>query len=107
MCFIFYLSSRQTTGIHSVVVNRFYILKTFHLVEYAILAILLFYATLSHFSTILIAYLFSITDEYHQLFTSGRSGRLYDTLYDLIGVAIGLIIILTIKSIFSLKNTQK
>lgn len=91
---IFYFSSRQTTGIGGDSYwLRFTILKSFHLAEYTILTILLFFATKKIHFSFLIAYLYSFTDEFHQHFIPGRTGRLRDTFFDLTGIFIGLLII--------------
>ena len=93
MAIIFYFSSRQTTGIGGDSYwLRFAILKTFHLIEYGILAVLLFFAIQKYNWSILIAYLYGLSDEFHQRFTPGRTSRLRDTLFDLAGILIGLFI---------------
>ena len=42
---------------------------------------------------------FSITDEIHQLFVGGRSGRIEDVIIDSIGVMIGIIFFQIIRKI--------
>jgi len=94
MAVIFYFSSRQTTGIGGDSYwLRFAILKTFHLIEYAVLAVLLFFAIKKYKWTILIAYLYAISDEFHQYFIPGRTCRFRDTLFDLAGILIALFLI--------------
>ena len=93
MGFIFYLSTQQTTSIHGSVTQRFYILKSFHLIEYGTLAILLYFATLKYNLTVLVAYLYALSDEFHQRFTPGRTSKFTDTLIDLLGITLGLIFI--------------
>lgn len=94
MIFIFYLSSRQTTGIGG---NsywwRFFILKSFHIIEYAILIILLFYAVNKYNYSILIAIIYAVSDEFHQMFVGGRTATLRDIFFDLSGIFLGLILI--------------
>jgi VanZ family protein len=93
MGIIFYFSSRQTTGIGGDSYwLRFAILKTFHLIEYGVLAVLIFFAIQKYKLSIIIAYLYSLSDEFHQRFIPGRTGRLRDTLFDLAGILIGLFI---------------
>lgn len=93
MSVIFYFSSRSTTGIGgSSETNRFLILKSFHLIEYGILAILLLFATLNKKLTIFIAYLYAFSDEVHQYLVPGRTSRFRDTLIDLLGILIGVFI---------------
>lgn len=94
MGIIFYFSSRQTTGIGGDSYwLRFAILKSFHLIEYAILFFCLFYAFRKTKPSFLISYLYSFTDEFHQYFIPGRTSKLRDTFFDLAGIIIGLLII--------------
>ena len=88
MCFIFYLSSGQTTAITGTTVERFIILKTFHLIEYGVLFILLNWGGLTSKKAILFAYLFAVSDEFHQSFVPGRTPMLRDTYIDLGGSSI-------------------
>ena len=97
MTIIFYFSSRSTAGIGTNSTDRFIILKTFHLIEYAILAILLSVAIVHKKWVILIAYLYATSDEFHQSFVPGRTSRVRDTLIDLIGIFIGIYIFSKIK----------
>ncbi len=103
---IFYFSSRSTTGIGTNETSRFLILKSFHLIEYAVLAFLLLLAITNYKSVIFISYLYAISDEIHQSFILGRTGRFRDTLIDLIGILIGVFIFNKIKPkiIFYLKK---
>lgn len=93
MCFIFYLSSGPTTAITGTSVQRFLILKSFHLVEYAVLYLLLNFAGFSSKKSILIAYLYALSDEFHQSFIPGRTGLFRDTFIDLLGIILAYIII--------------
>ena len=108
MAVIFYFSSRQTTGIGGTnQTNRFLILKSFHLIEYAFLAFLLSFAIFKKKWVVIIAYLYAISDEFHQAFTPGRTSRFRDTLIDLIGIFIGIFIfqkIISFKSFKRIKN---
>ncbi|MFZ2153451.1 MAG: VanZ family protein [Microgenomates group bacterium] len=99
MCFIFFLSSLSTSSIHGTFNQRFLILKSFHLIEYAVLAILIYLPIQKIPQSILISYLYAITDEIHQHFVTGRTSKFSDTLIDLIGITLGIIII---KKLFSL-----
>jgi VanZ family protein len=92
MSVIFYFSSRSTTGIGTNETDRFLILKSFHLIEYAILSILFLFAISKKKLVIFISYLYAISDEIHQSFIPGRTARFRDTLIDLIGIFIGLFI---------------
>ena len=102
MGFIFYLSSRSTAGIGTNSLNRFLILKTFHLIEYAILAIFLYFPINKSRNTILMAYLYALSDEFHQSFVPGRGPKLTDTLIDLLGIFIGLLIFQSIRKSYFL-----
>jgi len=108
MCVIFYFSSRSTSGFGpSNSTDRFLLLKSFHLIEYAFLAFLLSIAIFKKKFVFLIAYLYAISDEIHQSFTPGRTPRFRDTLIDLIGILIGIFIfqkIISSKSFKRIKN---
>ena len=94
MMVIFYFSTRQTTGIGGDSYwLRFFILKSFHLIEYAILFILLFFAFQKPILSLIISYLYGVSDEFHQSFTPGRTPKLTDTLIDLLGILIGFLLI--------------
>jgi VanZ family protein len=93
MFVIFYFSSRQTTGIGTNATDRFIILKSFHLIEYAFLAIVLYYGYLKYKHAVITAYLYACTDEIHQYFVPGRTSKFSDTLIDALGICIGLLII--------------
>ncbi len=96
MLVIFYFSSRQTTGIGG---NsywfRFFILKSFHLIEYCFLFLLISFAFnfKLNFISILIAYLYAVSDEIHQSLIPGRMPKFTDTLIDLLGILIGFLIL--------------
>lgn len=94
MAIIFYFSSRQTTGIGGDSFwLRFAILKSFHLIEYTILTLLLFFVIKKDKYLFLTSYLYALSDELHQSFVPGRTGQFKDTFFDLIGILIGLLII--------------
>lgn len=97
MSFIFYLSSQSTTGIPIQGTNRFLLLKTFHLIEYAILAVLLNFSKYQPKNNFIIAYIYALTDEYHQTFVFGREGKFVDTIIDAFGITIGSLISIIIR----------
>jgi VanZ family protein len=107
MGIIFYFSTQQTSGIITETVPHFIFFKTLHLLEYATLAILLFFAILKNKETIIIAYLYAFSDEVHQTFVVGRSGRLKDTIIDLVGIIIGLLILKKLRKIESVNRYFK
>ena len=98
MALIYYFSSRSTTGIVTEPFSRFIFFKTLHVLEYALLALLLFYGILRLKTTLFIAYLYVLSDEIHQTFVPGRTGRLRDTIFDLVGIIIGLLLIKYIRN---------
>jgi len=106
MAVIFYFSSRSTAGIGTNQTDRFLILKSFHLIEYAFLAFLLSFAILKKKWIIVIAYLYAISDEFHQSFVPGRTSRFRDTLIDLVGIFIGIFIFQKIISLKCFKRVK-
>ena len=74
--------------------SSFYIRKIAHITEYLILGFLMFnllkqYSVTNIYYAIGLSILYSCTDEFHQLFISGRSGSIRDILIDFIGILIG------------------
>ena len=74
--------------------SSFYIRKLAHITEYLILGFLMFnllkqYSVTNIYYAIGLSILYSCTDEFHQLFISGRSGNIRDVLIDSIGILIG------------------
>lgn len=74
--------------------TSFYIRKIAHITEYLILGFLMFnllnqYSVTNIYYAIGLSILYSCTDEFHQLFISGRSGSIRDILIDSIGILIG------------------
>ena len=78
--------------------------KIAHLLEYALggflfYALLLTYKIKPKYQIIIASFLgifYSITDELHQLFVDGRSGKLIDVFIDSIGVIFGICVLLLI-----------
>lgn len=92
MCFIFFLSSQQTSGIPIQGASRILLLKSFHLIEYAVLTVFLNFGKYDLKKNFVRAYLYSLTDEFHQTFVPGREGKFVDTLIDSVGISIGTLI---------------
>lgn len=74
--------------------SSFYIRKIAHITEYLILGFLMLnllkqYSVTNIYYAIGLSILYSCTDEFHQLFISGRSGSIRDVLIDSIGILIG------------------
>lgn len=90
MIVIFYFSSRSTTGVPIAHNFQFIFFKSLHLIEYSILGFLLLFAFLNFKYTLIIGYLYAISDEIHQHFIIGRGSKFTDTLFDLVGIILGI-----------------
>ncbi|OPY81477.1 MAG: VanZ like family protein [Syntrophorhabdus sp. PtaU1.Bin153] len=99
MGLIFYLSSSSKAGspLFDMGIHDFFVKKTAHVAEYALLYLLLFRAFHSGISgpnarskaflcSAIIAILYAASDEYHQTFVPLREGRLRDVLIDTFGI---------------------
>lgn len=64
--------------------------KAVHLFEYGVLSFLFLRASDSVIIAFFLAFLFGVSDEYHQVFVPGREGRLKDLLVDSLGAALAL-----------------
>lgn len=95
---IFLFSNRPSIHTVDFYLGDFLLKKTAHLVEYAILSILLYRAFLGSGTdrtkaviiSIAISITYAISDEYHQSFIPGRESRLRDVVIDTIGAIIGV-----------------
>ncbi len=77
--------------------------KAAHLTEYAVFAMLLYYSLggirrrewqrKPAFWAALIAGLYSLTDEFHQLFVPGRGPSIFDSGIDTVGACLGILIV--------------
>lgn len=102
MSIIFYLSSKQRLSITHKFIFDFLIFKTLHLIEYGFLYFLSFRA-LYHTSSLplnkkmlyafIIAVLYAISDEMHQLFVPTREGKARDVFIDAIGITVAFLYI--------------
>jgi len=98
---IYSISNTSVPQVSTAYVVDFTAHKFAHIVEYAILAILLYRALKEEeinkleavIYAIIITAFYGFTDEYHQSFTAGRTTRLRDVIFDTIGAGIGLLII--------------
>jgi VanZ family protein len=68
--------------------------KGAHMVEYAVLAVLLWRALRDRLAALLIAVAYAGTDELHQAFVRGRHASPVDVAFDGIGAAAGLVLLL-------------
>lgn len=100
MGLIFFLSSFHKLQASPVGWQDFIIRKTAHFLEYAILCVLYYRglkntANISTKKTLLLALIltifYALTDEYHQTFVNGRTGRSFDIGVDSLGAFFGLI----------------
>ena len=79
--------------------------KGAHFTEYFILAVLVMFGLKRNnvskpvMKCILICSFYAMTDEFHQLFVAGRSGRVFDVMVDTSGAALGTFIYSKVKRI--------
>ncbi len=134
MAFIFYMSSKNgndSNEMSNVVINTlrymgidenrtlqsiltFLVRKSAHILEYCILAWFIFnvakeYNNLiaSSVFTLILSVLYATTDEIHQLYIPGRSGKMTDVLIDSIGICMGVAISYFVhKRIYSRKKIK-
>ena len=100
MGLIFYLSSQPDIPYHPNVVADHAIKKAAHMAEYGVLALLLRRAVASTTQThspdrwaFLLALLYALSDEVHQLFVPGRNGTLFDVGFDAMGAVLALLLL--------------
>lgn len=96
---------------------NFIVRKAAHFMEYFALYLLVFNAIYNDFDkkislkyALIIVFLYSVSDEFHQLFIPGRAGRIRDVIIDTSGGVLGLILMkffATEKSISNKKIFQK
>ena len=96
---IFYLSAMP--NLSSGLQTDFFLRKLAHIFEYFILAVFIYNALLNTFSkkqpgslrivflVLFIAFLYAVSDEYHQTFVFGRDGNIKDVLIDFLGAMLG------------------
>ncbi len=101
MFLIFFLSQRQRIALSEEYVINFFIFKSLHVIEYAILYFLLFrgfYLSFRKISshtldklykyTFLISLIYALSDELHQSFVPTREGKFRDVVIDTLGIVI-------------------
>lgn len=90
MFLIFYLSSIPDIPSNKVFFVDFIFKKTAHVIEYTMLFLLWFRALGSKnpFQAVVFSLVYAFTDEIHQLFIPGRTGRLRDVGIDSIGMIV-------------------
>ena len=72
--------------------------KGAHLTEYAVLGALLLRAVGSVLPALALGIVYAITDEIHQHFVTGRHSSPFDVAFDACGVALGLLLLLSLQS---------
>ena len=89
----------------------FFVSKTAHFSEYAILAFFLFYAFafvkkygIRYTIIVFISFLYAISDEFHQRFSSGRTPRAQDVLIDTLGAFAMVLFIEFILTIYRMEK---
>ena len=75
--------------------------KCAHLAEYAILGALLTRATRAPALAVLVAGLYAVTDEVHQMFVEGRVGAPLDVAIDTVGALVGVLVWLRLERAWS------
>lgn len=103
-------STQQTAMVESL---QFIVRKTAHFTLYAILGFLSFLSFITYKSLSLkkrifiissVCFLYSLSDEFHQLFIPGRSGELRDVLIDFSGSMFAILILTFISNKTKLKK---
>jgi VanZ family protein len=93
---IFWFSSKSQPTTSEVYWQEFAIKKTAHMIVYGFLAILLYRAFRNYgapakqsaVAAIFWAFVYGLSDEFHQSFTPGREPRFRDVIFDTIGASI-------------------
>lgn len=111
---IFLFSAMPTKSASQIYWQDFIFKKSAHVVEYAILCLLLYRGFLAYkiksnkaiFFAIFISVLYALSDEYHQSFTPGREPKIRDVGFDTLGSLISMYVVTTIipKSKGRIKN---
>ena len=117
MALIFWASSFHSLRASPINWQDFIIRKLAHLLEYAILFILLFRAfkgttklstpifyfrqesSFAYLLSFIFSFLYAISDEFHQTLVAGRSGMVRDVLIDTIGALFGGLLVFKIYKI--------
>ena len=105
MVVIFLFSSRPDLPSNQIYVLDFILKKSAHMTEFGIFTFLLYrafrYKKLE--TSVLLAWSYAFTDEIHQLFVSGRGGKISDVFIDLLGILIVAKLINKLKQTKTLK----
>lgn len=102
MGLIFIVSAQPTLPHHPDTLSDLILKKTAHMLEYGVLAFLLWRAlsrgrgTFSRsalFAAFVISVFYAVSDEYHQTFVPGRKGKLMDVGFDTAGALVALLVV--------------
>jgi len=85
MGFIFYLSALPGTAVDSMGLGKESYHINGHFLMFFLLCLSFFRATGSSFSSVVLSILYGVSDEFHQVFTPGRSAGPFDVLVDSLG----------------------
>jgi len=95
MFLIFILSSRQSISVADRYIINFLLFKLLHIIEYAILYLLVFRAfnnkkgkRIHYLMPFIISFSYAAIDEIHQSFVPTREGKIRDVLIDTIGIVL-------------------
>lgn len=85
----------------------FIVRKSAHFLAYAILGFLSFllageyhiYGKNQFLLSIIVAFLYACSDEFHQTFVNGRSGEVRDVIIDVLGAGFGILVVIAIKRV--------
>ncbi|KXK08559.1 MAG: VanZ like family protein [Microgenomates bacterium OLB22] len=102
MALIFFGSSRQRISVTEVSVLNFFFFKMLHVIEYAVLYIVVFRGIAwgkrapdpeDYLLTLLCCFLYAGSDELHQTMVPSREGVLRDVIIDTGGMIIGYLLL--------------
>jgi VanZ family protein len=91
MALIFLVSDQPRAAIPAFDRFDLVVKKGGHILAYAILAFLLRRNGLSLPTAVAIAAIYAVSDEYHQTFVPGRTGRALDVVIDGVGITLGVL----------------
>lgn len=85
--------------------------KTAHVISYFILSVLIFASSYfilksnkkAYLVAIMLSLIYAISDEVHQIFIPGRTATIRDVFIDMFGVALGMLIIMIYKKVYTKK----
>lgn len=92
---IFFLSAQPTLPSASKFLLDYFLKKSAHIIEYAILFLLTIRSVRQHNKNTLMVFLFcffyALSDEFHQRFVPGRHSNIFDVYFDSVGMLIAFL----------------